>query len=87
MADSGMCARSMAICSSGCMYILDGGMPEISGRGKEEEEEEEVWWMCKAVQSCWYWRLCSVWRARATRWGSTEPGSRGVGAAMDMVCM
>lgn len=71
----------MAICSSGCMYILDGGMPEISGRGKEEEE---VWWMCKAVQSCWYWRLCRVWRARA-RWGSTELGSRGVGAAMDMV--
>ena len=83
MADSGICARSIAVCSSGCMYILDGGMPEISGRGNEEEEEQL--WMCKAVQSCWYWRLCTVWRARA-RWGSTELGwsSGVVGAAMDM---
>lgn len=43
MVDSEMCARSMAICSSGWMYILDGGMPEISGRGRKEEDEEEVW--------------------------------------------
>lgn len=85
MADSGMFARSMAICSSGCMYILDGGMPEISGRGKEEEEDGEVW-MCKAVQSCWYWRLCRIWRARA-RWGSTNPRPCDGGAAMDMVVL
>lgn len=79
MVDSEMCARSMAICSSGWTYILDGGMPEISGRGKEEEG-----WMCRAVQSCWYWRLCWIWRARA-RWGSPAVRSRGGEATMDMV--
>lgn len=42
--------------------------------------------MCKAVQSCWYWRLCRTWRARA-RWGLTEPGSRWGGTAMDMVVL
>ncbi len=40
----------------------------MSGRGRGKGEEGGGEWMERKVQSCWYWRLCRTWVARAC-WG------------------
>jgi hypothetical protein len=61
------------------MYSLEGGLPDIRGRGRSrggsDDEDGEWVWMRRDVQSCWYWRLYWMLRAREKRCGGCVVGA------------